>query len=151
MEKIKHNFRNFISRVPQVIMKQLTLDSVRAPPAATSPTTGGTAVIGFTAEAGVEDIGALGTGGTGGMVVGTGPAAAVGGGGGGGGVGVGVGGGGGGGAASFTGSGAGVLGFTAASPGTKPELHIRRGYRDNSEITFLLSQSSCDHTLEWSQ
>ena len=130
-----------------MIMKQLTLDSVRPPPAATSPTIGGTAAIGFTAEAGVEDIGAVGTGGTGGMVVGTGPAAAVGGGGGGGGVGVGEGGGGGG-AASFTGSGAGVLGFTAASPETIPELHIRRGYRDNSEITFLLSQFSCDHTLE---
>ena len=86
----------------------LTLDSDLAPAVDISCTTGGTAAIGLTEEAGVADIGATGTGGTGGCDVGTGPAV-DGGGGGGGAVGSGLGGGGA--AASF----AGV--FAAASPG----------------------------------
>ena len=96
----------------------LTLDSDLAPAVDISCTIGGTAAIGLTEEAGVADIGATGTGGTGGCDVGTGPAAA-GGGGGGGAVGSGLGGGGGA-AASFAGA------FAAASPGiTKKPLQLQ--------------------------
>ena len=47
-------------------MRCLTLDSVLAPPVSMSGIPGGTAAIGLTAEAGVADIGVVGTGGTGG-------------------------------------------------------------------------------------
>ncbi len=102
--------------------KEITLVSERAPGSTGAAAAGGGAGVGFTEATGLEDMGCVGTGGTGGGVVGIGPAALLGGGGGGGGGGAAAAGGGGGGGAAGSAAGFAAAGLGGASP-KKIQLH----------------------------